>query len=353
MAELVAVAKAFKEQDPDGNGKADTYGFGLAKDFVTGGTVSGAQDMVGLIYGFHAYPGGWLKDASGSLVYGSIQPEMKTALTNLQQMFKDGLIDGEFAIKDSTKVQEDEAAGKVGISFGMMWNSIWPLQASIDKDPNAVWIPLPLVSADDKPALCILSSPVGNWHVVNKNYKNPEALVKMVNLWVELMEGPNAQMTVYGTNPEGKEIFKMSMFRTWIPTQNMDDYLAVKDAIDTKDASKLTGRNPTLLDQVQKFQAGDTKQYGYALVFGPGGSQAICADVYKNNAWVTNEFYGAPTPTMVDKNSTLLKLQNEAFTKIIMGKASIDEFDNYVAQWKQLGGDQITKEVNDWYASHK
>jgi hypothetical protein len=37
------------------------------------------------------------------------------------------------------------------------------------------------------------------------------------------------------------------------------------------------------------------------------------------------------------------------FLKIIVGKSSIDEFDNYVSQWKNLGGEQITKEVNDWY----
>jgi len=34
-----------------------------------------------------------------------------------------------------------------------------------------------------------------------------------------------------------------------------------------------------------------------------------------------------------------------------MGAASIDEFDKFVAQWKQLGGDQITAEVNEWYAA--
>ncbi|MGG3280993.1 hypothetical protein [Paenibacillus solani] len=40
----------------------------------------------------------------------------------------------------------------------------------------------------------------------------------------------------------------------------------------------------------------------------------------------------------------------ETFTKIIRGAASVDEFDQFVLNWKNLGGDQITQEVNEWYA---
>ena len=34
------------------------------------------------------------------------------------------------------------------------------------------------------------------------------------------------------------------------------------------------------------------------------------------------------------------------FTKIITGAESPDTFDEYVATWKRLGGDDITAEVN-------
>ena len=33
--------------------------------------------------------------------------------------------------------------------------------------------------------------------------------------------------------------------------------------------------------------------------------------------------------------------------KIIMGKADISEFDTFVENWKNQGGDQILKEIND------
>lgn len=37
--------------------------------------------------------------------------------------------------------------------------------------------------------------------------------------------------------------------------------------------------------------------------------------------------------------------------KIIYGKLPIEAFDQFVANWKSNGGDQITQEVNDWFKS--
>jgi putative aldouronate transport system substrate-binding protein len=62
--------------------------------------------------------------------------------------------------------------------------------------------------------------------------------------------------------------------------------------------------------------------------------------------YLYNEYKNIPTPSMVDKGSTLDKMENETFIKIIMG-ASIDEFDKFIENWKKLGGDEITKELNE------
>jgi putative aldouronate transport system substrate-binding protein len=56
---------------------------------------------------------------------------------------------------------------------------------------------------------------------------------------------------------------------------------------------------------------------------------------------------------MADKGANLDKIKSETFMKIITGNAPISEFDKFVDDWKKLGGDQITKEVNDWYAKQK
>ena len=45
--------------------------------------------------------------------------------------------------------------------------------------------------------------------------------------------------------------------------------------------------------------------------------------------------------------SNLKKMEEETFSKIVMGKADISEFDTFVENWKSQGGDQILTEINE------
>ena len=107
MQDVFDIAEAFTKNDPDGNGKNDTYGLGFQKD-IWGG-LFGAE---GIANGFHAYPRTWVKDDNGELVYGSIQPEMKPLFKKLQEFYKDGIIDQEFSVKDAWTVGERLRQGK-------------------------------------------------------------------------------------------------------------------------------------------------------------------------------------------------------------------------------------------------
>ena len=55
----------------------------------------------------------------------------------------------------------------------------------------------------------------------------------------------------------------------------------------------------------------------------------------------------AQSDTMDKKWATLEKLEDETFLQIILGEKPIDEFDNFVEQWKSLGGDEITAELQE------
>ena len=39
--------------------------------------------------------------------------------------------------------------------------------------------------------------------------------------------------------------------------------------------------------------------------------------------------------------------------KIILGEEPVDSYDTFVENWMAMGGEQITAEVNEWYASVK
>lgn len=50
---------------------------------------------------------------------------------------------------------------------------------------------------------------------------------------------------------------------------------------------------------------------------------------------------------MSRRQASLDKIEAETLTKVIQG-SSIAEFDTFVKEWKSAGGDQVTREVNEW-----
>jgi len=344
MDDLMKISEAFMTQDPDGNGKPDTFGLAVSKEL---------SGLTGLFNGYHAYPGIWVKDASGKLVYGDIQPEMKTALGKLQQLYKAGLLDKEFAVKDGSKVIESISQNKVGIYFGANWYSYWPFNDARKQNPGMEWKPYPIVSVDDKPARPGVGFPVYEYFVANKDFGHPEVIVKMLNLWLERAYGETSDWEKFAVAKDGTEIFQYPLFQVFAPNKDVpDNYEAVKAAVETKDTAKLNPEQKALYEKITAFMNGDDSQWATYRQAGPKESSFEVLAGYRDKI-LTTEYLGANTPTMVEKKGVLDKLQNEMFTKIIMGAASVDEFDQFVEQWNKLGGDQMTKEVNDWYAAQK
>lgn len=97
-------------------------------------------------------------------------------------------------------------------------------------------------------------------------------------------------------------------------------------------------------------ESGDLALWGNYMMYGPDGGLGVINEYVSSGNVVTDNYFGAPTDSMAEKNATLQKLQLETFTKIITGSADVDEFDTYVENWKSLGGQQITDEVNEWLA---
>lgn len=344
MEDVLKISEAFTKQDPDGNGQDDTTGLAINKDLY-----GGYAGLEGFFNGYHAYPNIWLKDDSGNFLYGSVQPEMKPALLKLQELYKDGQIDREFGVKDGGKTAEAAAAGKNGLHFGQMWNPLWPLQDSRNNDPNAEWRAFPLVSIDENQARPQVGNPFTGFYAVNKDAKNPEAAVKLVNLFIEKGWGATADPGKYFSQ-DGIEKFKYATVQAWPATKNLDQHLNIKEAKRTGDTSFLNPETLDTYEKIEKYLAGDDTFWGADGVFGENGSFVTIDKYVKDDIFVRNAFFGAPTPTMVEKLSTLQKMEIEVFTKIIMGDP-IDEFDKFVEDWKKLGGDDIANEIKEWDAN--
>ncbi|MFD0714738.1 extracellular solute-binding protein [Paenibacillus sp. GCM10027626] len=344
MEDVFKIAEAFVKQDPDGNKKDDTYGLGLDKllyDPVFG--------LTGLFNGYHAYPKIWVENASGEYVYGSIQPEMKTALAKLQEMYKTGLIDREFGVKDIEKLIQLGNSGKLGLFFGVMYGNVYFLEGK-KLDPEMEWKAYPLPSIDDKQAKPQLVFPIGKYYAVKKGMAHPEAIIKMLNAFGHDWDRTKYPLTAINQDGDiAKWVYALVQGSN--PTQNLDMYDHVSRALEANDESLLDPKAPgqkIFWDSIHQWREGNIDGWTYATIY---GAQELLYNYNKNNGLLMTKYIAGPTETMVEKGTTLDKMELETFTKIIMGEVSIDAFDEFVANWKKLGGDQITAEVAKWKAS--
>ncbi|QJD85013.1 extracellular solute-binding protein [Cohnella herbarum] len=357
MDDVFSIMDAFVNRDPDGNNKKDTYGIALNKDLY--GFFAGLE---GFFNSYHAYPrnvgtGNWVEDGNGNLAFGSIQPEVKVALGKLQELYKKGYIDREFGVKDWAKEKELIVAGKIGLFYGQMSAPIIMNDIKTN-DPNAEWQAFPLASVDGQPAKPEVSGiALGNpqYLAVTKNAKNPEALIKMINLFFEVNYGTSYtldQVKQLATGEDGIERWMYSIY-TAEPEKNLNTHRLVKEVVEgKKDASVITNEQRGAYESVMlKLNGEEMKPIDWALdrVFAPENSSFSVIDQYVNNNMLQpNAFAAISTDTMLKRDATLQKLELETFTKIIMGD-SLDKFDKFVENWKKLGGDDMTKEANEWY----
>ncbi|MFJ2042845.1 extracellular solute-binding protein [Paenibacillus sp. O199] len=343
MQDIIKIAEAFTFEDPDGNGKDDTYGIALNKDLP----------INAFLLGYHGYLETWIKDASGQVVNGTIQPEVKEGLRELQNLYQKGVIDPEFGVKDFAKMMEDVNGGKSGIFFLPQWA---PFQVSsmIKKDKNVDWLPYPVQSIDDQPAKTQNHLSLGGIFAVRKGYEHPEALIKLLNFQAEKMFGESAkeERAAYLNGVTGLG-FQNATVSNLPANKNVKAQDEVEQALKTGDTSGLELEAKLFYDDIMDYRNGNLDKWHMERIFGPESSQGVIKYYRDNDLIVMNEFIYAPTRTMNTKQATLDKLRAETFLKIIYGNLSIDEFDKFVANWKKLGGDQITQEVNEVINANK
>lgn len=340
FADVLDIAYAFVERDPDGNNMKDTFGLAVYRDLW-----SDLFSLDGFFNSYHAYPKSWIQDANGMPVYGSIQPEVRQALTKLNELYRSGILDEDFGIKDVYKVGEAVNNGKIGMTFSTHWLPNYLLSGK-ERDSKMEWKPFPLLSIDDQIAKPRANYSIRIYYAVRKGMEHPEAVVKMMNAQIHDW-GEKYPVTRIGAN-NGIDKWTYALILNNNPTQNLDAHHHIMKALTENDEAALS-KDPGELrvyNSIRKYLAnGDLAGWGAYNIFGPAGSQSVYAKYKEDNTFMMSEFIGSPTATMVAKGVILDRLELETFTKIIVGESPIEAFDVFVDNWKKLGGDQMTKEV--------
>lgn len=343
--ELVAYVKAIKASGLAGSSSGlNFYGPGS----LTFATIAHTQG---------AYHDTWIEKENGEVVYSGIQPEMRNALLKMQEMYKAGLIDEDFAIKGSTE-EALIAQGTYGVVFGQYFYGHL-IKGSVLNDPNAEWrcFPIPAdMNGNIKPKS---SLNVGGYYVVSADCEHPEALLKSMNLWMEIwtQEGQYRDWFTDEMLNEHADVYLCGEYALPSFFDVVDNNVKIGAAIrdiyssDNRDEAALKYPFCRLTYNLMK----DESNF-YKFVAGEGWAlkhvYLYAEDVYEDyEQFQYNAFNGVLSEDAAFLKTTIDGIMYETYYNIIMGE-DISAFDAMVEQWYELGGTEVTAEVNEWVKSH-
>ena len=151
--DLFEIAERFVQEDMAGNGQ--TIGIEIDKDGGLAGTYNSVGQLDPIFNNLGAYPNLWFDDGSGNIVNGTLMPETKEVLSKLAELYQKGVIAEDFATRD---YQSSIASGFSGVVFGAWWIPSWPLNQTVNNNPEAVWAPYLIRAEGDS-----------DYHVYNQN----------------------------------------------------------------------------------------------------------------------------------------------------------------------------------------
>lgn len=346
MEDLFKISTAFTKQDPDGNGKDDTYGLGIDKNLY-----DSHFNIKGFLNGYHVVPNRTVKLENGTFTRTEIDDNLQAPLTQLNKMYANGEIDPQFGTKDANALIESIGQNKVGMFYAEHWAPTNPLGGLMEQlqktSPDAEWTVVAIPSIDAEPAKQNLDLGCNGWFVVNKDFQHPEALIKMINVFWDTFV--NGDRTVYFDNDQVSGIFNLSPINMLDYNNNPYYYnLTLPVVRGEKDSSELPAHGQTQWNLMKNWYANkDYSQWAWCKIYGEGGAISVLAENYIPNDTFLRQDYVKPQPQVqTDLGPVVKQLTDTYIIKTIIGEQSAADFGAYKEQWLKSGGQQILDALN-------
>lgn len=322
LDEFYEIARAFTFDDPDGNGKDDTYGLGLMS--------TGGEAVVTQVLEIPFDINGWRQFDEGimHLKYSQQVDNYKRMLTYVSKLWADGLIHPDWLSIDGSSIMREKLyQGQFGIfnSFpGHLANWDTAGQA-VDPNFNVVYMPALKEDANDTTYYsgAHATGIYGCWALMNSN-EHPERVLEVFDymldddFWFETVYGLEGVMW----NKVGDEYVPTdapTTGRNNLLVRRKDDpgiWLAL--ALNTETRNRLAGQINIAIE-----------------LFVPTLDKGFKPPV-------------AQDPTLLDYE----KFMVTETTRIIFGEKSVDYWDELLSGWYAAGGETYIQQMREFIANN-
>lgn len=320
----------FTYNDPDGNGKNDTYG-------MTGNLKYSFQVFPEIFGAYGALPFDWV-ERDGKIVYGGLQPEVSAALETLSKWYDEGIIDPDFITDDVDGTMKNKFQnGKTGYTnnWGHLIqtydesakDSLVNVMKQINKKAEIATAPLPK-GPGGKSGKFVWSKA---GHIVcfgRQLEKEPEKLRKIL----EMLEYMYTDQDFAVQMKMGKEnvAYKFNEEKggiDYIEPYNDSTYRGKQLGSSGIDGTSFWDVMPVLPETQEKFMSTRDKEL---------------LEFRKTQNGMPDVFLKPDTVPGSDKYFEDIKnKQMVLMAEIITGEKPVSEYEKFADEYKSLGGDKL------------
>jgi len=307
----------FVTDDPDKNGKADTFGITSRAVQIPGPGVEMFLD---------SFDGTESRVVDGEVRPFYIQEGYKNWLKFMRTLYSEKILDPEYVTTTGQQEWEKAKSGKYGSFF---W--FWSIQEfrSIGGTRDDIVPMAPPLRADGSPAKFLYGGPIRHYESITKASKNPQRVIALFD-WAFSDEGGTfVHAGLQGLDYDIK-----------------DGQVVIKPE---RKGKNWAWRWITL--GIQKVKIDDQLQ---ALLKQSWGDEGL-AHLKMSDALGKYDTIALQAPYFLELAKFDLDTQEQAFrNKVILGQVDIDrEWDNFVANWRKSGGNEWIRLHTEWYKSQK
>lgn len=333
--ELLDVAIAFTKNDPDGNGKNDTYGFALGED------INPAPTM-----GAYWSTAWYSKDKDGNYMPGMIGPGRKEVIETLAAAYKEGAVTKDFAVLNWAQANKEFYSGKAGIFIGTPSGMVEDYYMGLLKvDPKAKVVPIPFFKAPDGSQGNMKGRGFFGLTTLSAKLKNDPDKVKKI---LEILDYGRQFLPLDQRTPQNAQF-------DWIMGGNGVGYEMVNGKAVPKAGQESNTPIQYMLQRHEFWKpwapSDDANQFSKAQYNAPEMQSFIASIEQMEKTYNKNPYddpsYLVYSETQASKGTELDKYLLGEQTKMISGQRPISDWDKMIEEWKSRGGAQLMKEVND------
>lgn len=348
--DAINIIREFIEKDPGNNGKGKTIGLACSPELTNERKYSNTGTVDVIFALFNSYPDQWIKDEEGNIVYGSVQNESKKALSYLNQLYRNGILDKQFLLRNQNNIKDIIEQGQCGAFFGLWWSPNNPLMNSLNYDRSANWEPFMIPTNDDGSTSFCSQNPSNKFIVVRKGYEHPEIVMKECSVLFDYFNNTNKEaheiMQYYANNvdPTARPFAINIDYKDAL----VDGYKNITAVLNgEKDVNDLQLIEYSYYEQCRRYlkNPNEASVEDWAAYTSRISATSLLVNSNLNN--VETYFFNKETKTMSKVWWKLKELEKQAYLKIITGEEPIDYFDKFVSEWYKQGGDIVTSEVRD------